>query len=341
MKKSLVAIAALSALLSACGGGGDSGGGTSSTPASGGSTSPAVTPPPPSSVAPATSAPTPTYASADQRLSAFSALNTVRSKMGVGMLKQDTILDQAAENHLTYAKTNSVMSHTETQGQAGFTGVTPFDQVVAAGGSRSQWIGQEMGQAGYLSGAECVAGWLHSVYHLQGATSNQENVGIAFHDNYCVVNFAVVTGANGGGYGLPQWGGQQLPTNAVAYYPLDNDSVVGSFNPATESPNPAADLTSAGTPIMFRVGAPQSTDVLTVSSFTLTGPGGASVPVRVLVPSAAKSGSMSGAVADSNLYAGVVFMLPTQPLAAGMYTATFSGARNGTSISKSWSFSAF
>ncbi|WP_042875546.1 CAP domain-containing protein [Cupriavidus necator] len=339
MKKSLVAVAALSALLAACGGGGGDGGDSPGTTPTAPNTP--TTPQAPTSVPPATSVPTPTYGAADQRLSAFDALNTLRQKMGVGMLKQDAVLDLAAENHLNYAKANNTTSHLETQGLTGFTGANPYDQVVAAGGSKNQWIGQELGKAGYLSGAECAQAFLHSVYHLQGATSGQETVGIAFHDNLCVINFGVVTGANGSGYGLPQWGGQQLPANAVAYYPLDNDTVVGSFTPASESPNPAPDLASAGTPIMFRVGAPNASDVLTVSAFTLTGPGGASVPVRVLVPSAAQSGSMSGAISDSNLYAGVVFMLPTAPLAAGAYTATFAGARNGVAISKSWSFKAF
>jgi len=36
-----------------------------------------------------------------------------------------------------------------------------------------------------------------------------------------------------------------------------------------------------------------------------------------------------------------VFLLPTQPIAAGTYTATFAGARNGVAINKSWRFTAF
>lgn len=332
----LATAAALS--LSACGGGGSESGTNNGTSGPSANPTPAPTPSP-TSIAPTTSVPTPTYS--DARLSAYNALNSLRQKMGVGLLKQDLVLDVAAENHLTYAKANNTISHTETQSLSGFTGATPYDQVVAAGGSANQWIGQVLGKAGYVDGAECIGSFMHSVYHLQGLTSNQETTGIAFHDSMCVINFAVVTGANGGGYGLPQYGGQQLSANTFAYYPLDNDSVVGSFTPASESPNPASDLTTAGTPIMFRVSAPVASDVLTVSSFTLTGPGGASVPVRVLVPTAAKAGSNVSAVADVNLFAGVVFMLPTQALSAGQYTATFAGARNGVSITKSWSFNAF
>jgi len=329
---SALALASLLALAACGGGGGDDGGSKQASPPP---TTP-TTPQEPTSIPPATTAPASSYPGGDLRLAAFNALNDYRIKMGVGALKQDTALDVAADNHLGYMKTNGTRGHLEVAGSAGFTGVNPYDQVVAAGGNKNQWIGQ------VASGStDCLGDFKDTVYHLQAITGNQESVGFAARDGYCVINFGVVTGANGSGYGLPQWGGQQLASNAVAYSPVDNETVYGGFTPAAESPNPAPDLTSAGRPIMFRVPAPDANDVLTVSSFTLSGPGGAAIPVRVLVPSKAKAGSVASAIEDKNLYAGVVFMLPTQPLAAGTYTATFSGARNGVAITKSWSFTAF
>ncbi|KAA0178819.1 CAP domain-containing protein [Cupriavidus gilardii] len=327
----------IAGLLAACGGGGGDDGGSTQPGTNPGTTNP--TPTPPDSVPPSPTSPTPTYPTADGRLAAFEALNTMRIKIGVGALQQDATLDVAADNHLSYMKANSVVTHTEEPAKTGFTGVNPYDQVVAAGGIKEQWIGQ-VATGGAPDGAECVAGFKRSVYHLQGITSNQEKVGISVRDNFCVINFAVVTGAKGGGYGLAQWGGQQLAANAMAYYPSDGDSVLGTFMPAAESPNPAPDLSSAGHPIMFRVAAPDANDVLTVSSFTLVDPNGAAVPARVLVPSNAKAGSLASAIEDANLYRGVVFLLPTQPLTAGSYTATFSGARNGAAITKTWSFTA-
>nr|WP_280971467.1 CAP domain-containing protein [Cupriavidus gilardii]WDE72704.1 hypothetical protein [Cupriavidus gilardii] len=338
MNKKVFVSVLLSAVLAACGGGGgDDGGGSSPTNPT--NPTPTPTPTPPDSVTPSPTAPTPTYPSADGRLAAFEALNSMRVKIGVGAVQQDATLDVAADNHLSYMKANSVVSHSEDPAKPGFTGENPYDQVLAAGGIKDQWIGQ-VATGGAPDGAECVAGFKRSVYHLQGITSNQEKVGISVRDNFCVINFAVVTGAKGGGYGLAQWGGQQLAANAMAYYPSDGDSVLGTFMPAAESPNPAPDLSTAGHPIMFRVAAPDANDVLTVSSFTLVDPNGAPVPARVLVPSNAKAGSLASALEDANLYRGVVFLLPTQPLAAGSYTATFSGARNGAAITKTWSFMA-
>lgn len=326
---------AMTLALAACGGGGGDDGGSKSptTPP----TTP-TTPQEPTSVPPATFAPAPTYPDGDQRLVTFNALNDYRIKMGVGALKQDLALDIAADNHLGYMKANSVVVHEEISGKPGFTGVNPYEQALAAGASRSQWVGQTA-YGGLISA--CLGTFKNSVYHLQGITSNQETIGLSLRDGYCVMNFGVVTGAKDGGYGLPQWGGQQMTSSSVTYSPVDGETVIGYFNAAGESPSPAPDLPSAGHPVMFRVPASDAGDVLTVSSFALVGPGGSSVPARVLVPSKAKAGSMPSAIEDANLYAGVVFLLPTQPLSAGTYTATFAGARNGVAVSKSWSFTAF
>lgn len=208
MKPGLSAIALASLLaLAACGGGGGGDDGGSKQQPSTPPTTP-TTPQDPTSVPPATTAPTPTYPAGDLRFTTFNDLNDFRVKIGVGALKQDDKLDLAADNHLAYMKANSTISHLEVQGNAGFTGVTPYDQVVAAGGSREQWIGQVAGGS-----VSCLANFKNSVYHLQSITSPQETVGIALRDNFCVINYGLKTGANGSGYGIPLWGGQQMATN--------------------------------------------------------------------------------------------------------------------------------
>ena len=91
---------------------------------------------------------------------------------------------------------------------------------------------------------------------------------------------------------------------------------------------------------MVMVNAAQAGDVLTVSSFTLTAANGTVVLARVIVPSAAMTGS-TGATADVNnaLFPGVAFLLPLAPLAANTtYTASFNGARDGSPVSTAWTF---
>ncbi len=336
MKQSLFVVAAISTFIAACASMGNAG----ATPPTIASHLPhaSIIGKKPSSATHIVIARASTYPKADPRLEFFNALNALRVAMGVGALRQDAALDAAAENHLEYMKLNAVLSHTETPGNPGFTSPDPYLQVLTAGGSHQQWVGQNA-YNGEL--ARCLAAMANSVYHLQGITSNQETIGLAMRDNYCVANFGVVTAAGTGGYGLAQWGGQQLPPSAAAHYPADNANVYGVFVPGEETPNPAPDLARAGPPIMFRVNVEKPSDVLTVSNFILTGPGGSRIPARILVPAQSKAGSLASAIEDAGLYRGVVFLLPTQPIGAGTYTATFAGARNGVAINKSWRFTAF
>lgn len=336
MKQSLFVVAAISTFIAACASMGNAG----ATPPTIASHLPhaSIIGNKPSSATHIVVARTSTYPGTDPRLEFFNTLNALRVAMGVGALRQDAALDAAAENHLEYMKLNAVMSHTETPGNPGFTSPDPYLQVLTAGGSHQQWVGQNA-YNGEL--ARCLAAMANSVYHLQGITSNQETIGLAMRDHYCVANFGVVTAAGTGGYGLAQWGGQQLPPGAGAHYPADNANVYGVFIPGEETPNPAPDLARAGPPIMFRVNVEKPSDVLTVSNFTLTGPGGSRIPARILVPAQSKAGSLASATEDAGLYRGVVFLLPTQPIAPGTYTATFAGARNGVAINRSWRFTAF
>jgi hypothetical protein len=93
---------------------------------------------------------------------------------------------------------------------------------------------------------------------------------------------------------------------------------------------------------MVQVNAASAGDVLTVSSFTLTAANGTVVPTRIIVPSAALTGSTASATADVNsgeMQPGHAFLLPLAALTANTtYTVAFSGARDGTPISKTWTF---
>jgi uncharacterized protein YkwD len=101
-----------SLLLASCGGSNDS---NSSAP---------YTPPPAPVEAPARplgSVPEPTYPNEPLRLAAFQRLQTIRLDAGLGVFKQTTPLDTAAQNHSRYQVLNSVVSHEEISGKPGFT----------------------------------------------------------------------------------------------------------------------------------------------------------------------------------------------------------------------------
>ena len=130
-----------------------------------------------------------------------------------------------------------------------------------------------------------------------------------------------------------------MPTTTIAHSPLVNEPNV-ALAMIAEDVNVAPDIAAPGRPIMVQVNA-SAGDVLTISSFTLTAANGSVVAGRLIVPSAALTGSSAGVTADVNsaLFPGVAFLLPLAPLTANTtYTATFSGARDGTPISVTWSF---
>ncbi|SIO72875.1 Cysteine-rich secretory protein family protein [Burkholderia sp. GAS332] len=365
MKNRKIAFTAVSLaatmMLVACGGGG---GGSSNTgaaaPASGAST-PASTAPTTNSGNLQTSVPTAAYTGGTAQASIFSQLNAYRSAMGVGLLKQDSILDTSASAHALYLVDNfangniTSVTHNEVSTFADYYEATPLSRAQKAGAPATEWIAENaavgLNQAtGDANASNCLGQYLNTVYHLQGATVIQETIGIGFQTNLaqgtygCVLDFGETTNVVGTptANGLYVGGGQQMATTTIAHSPISNETNVARAMVA-ESPNPAPDLTSPGRPLMVRMTAASAGDVLTVSSFTLTAADGTVVPARIIVPSAAMTGS-TGATADVNngLYPGVVFLLPQAPLAANTtYTAAFSGQRNGKPVSATpitWTF---
>ncbi|BDC45312.1 CAP domain-containing protein [Paraburkholderia terrae] len=353
MKKkiALTALSFAAALaLSACGGGGGSS--TSSTPPS--------TPPASTggnlqtSVAPAT------YTGGTMQAQAFSQLNAYRSSMGVGLLAQDTTLDTAAQAHALYLNTNigtgaiTSLSHNELSSLPNYYGDTPLSRAQKAGAPVTEFIGEDVAggipQADAASYAKnCLSRLLDTVYHLQDLTNSAEKVGIGFTQNSgtyvdytCSLDFGETTNVVGApqANGLYIYGGQQMPTDSVAVSPLLNDTGV-ELAMTPETTNPAPDLANPGRPIMVRVNAASPGDVLTVTSFTLTAANGTQVAARIIVPSAALTGSTATATADVNnkFYPGVAILLPLAPLSANTtYTVSFSGARDGKALSKTWNF---
>jgi hypothetical protein len=350
----LTAMAIASAVvLAACGGGG----GSDSTGAASPASSPSGGGSPQTSIPPKTSVPPTTFPTTTPQAIAFAQLNANRLAMGVGEVSQDSILDTAADKHASYLATNlqngniTALSHDESSTLPGFFATTPLARAQVAGAPVTEWITEDVGgdllQADASStGSDCVTKLFATVYHLQSMTGPHETVGIGFEQNtidfVCAFDFGQTTGVFGApvANGWLQGAGQQMPVGAIATWPLANATGLPTKMSA-ESPNPAPDLATPGTPIMILVNAANAGDLLTVSNFSLTAAGGVNIPARIILPSAALTGSIAGATADVNntLSSGVAFLLPLTPLSTNTtYTVTFSGARDGTPLSKTWSF---
>jgi hypothetical protein len=354
---SVVVIAAL--VLSACGGGGGSS--ATTPPTTTASAPPAASSPSTSSgsSAPLATSATNPFSANSAQATIFAAVNSYRNQLGVGELADDPILDTAATAHATYLSANlgngdlgGALSHNEVSTFSDFYADTPLDRAQKAGAPVTEFIGEDLTAssqaAPVAAGTDCVSSLLDTVYHLTGLTDTQQTLGIGFTpvtggvSATCVLDFGSTTGV----YGTPQanaipvFGGQQMATTAIAHAPGSNETGV-ALSMTAESPNPAPSITTPGRPLMVRVNAASAGDVLTVSSFTLKDASGNVVAGEILIPSGAVTGSAANAVVDANglLPPGVVFFIPTQPLIANtVYTASFSGARDGTPISPSWTF---
>ncbi|MDR5884115.1 CAP domain-containing protein [Caballeronia sp. LZ032] len=370
-KLSMAAIAA-SLLVAACGGGG--GGSTSAGTAAPASSpdagsSPAGTPSgastptgttPSTGVAPATTVPAATYDGSSFQAAAFALVNNYRASMGVGTLKQDPVLDTAAQAHALYlfsnlkARTIPTLDHNEIAGNLNYYADTPLARAQKAGAPTTEYIGESIAAnvsqlTTAAAAADCIGQNLASVYHLAGLTFTQETVGIGYMPGdstwaqyTCSLEYGTLTGvsgaplANANSYS----GGQQIATNAVVHSPFTNEAGVRTAM-VPEAPNPASDLTAPGRPIMVRVNA-ENRDTLSVSQFTLTDAAGTQVAARILVPASAQASSTATTVADPNnaLPNGTAILLPLSPLRANTtYTVTFNGARDGVALpATTWSF---
>jgi hypothetical protein len=232
-----------------------------------------------------TSVPAPTYAAGSQQLAAFNYLNGIRGRCGFGLLKQDTRLDQAADDHANYLALNfstTGLTHTQVSGLPGFTGVTA--------GDRAQQRGYPLGIPNQLnpgSVGEGVAGGLgaplgtavgtsqltQSTYHALGALSDVLDIG--FGAKQIATTSAVVLK-----YGIQnQAQAQRLAGDAVALYPCDGESNTLRVHPA-ESPDPMPGFAfrSYGAPLLAKV---RDDQLLTIDSWTITSAGGVPLPATI------------------------------------------------------------
>src|SRR5471032_2265653 len=99
------------ALLTACGGGGGSNGAVAV------STNAAIPQGPGSPVA-----------TGDTAVDGVNWINYRRGQLGLSVLARNSKMDTAAQGHSNYLRLNNTVTHFQTMGQPGFTGVSPQDR---------------------------------------------------------------------------------------------------------------------------------------------------------------------------------------------------------------------
>ena len=306
MEKWRSPVAALLAalLLAACGGGG---GGTSTNSSVG---TPAVTDP----GAPASTGNTAT--------DGYNWFNYRRAQLGLSTLTRNSLINTAAQGHSDYQRTNNVVTHEQTQGQPGFTGVSLLDRLRAAGYtlSGSYSAGEVISATSSTSGAYQAEELITAIYHrfvIFEPIFREIGTGAATTSGgytYFTADFAVVNGYSG------------LGTGKFVGYPYDGQTGVPlNFYSDQESPDPVPNQNEVGYPISVHA---DGTSSVTVQSFSVAPRGGSALSTRLLSLAAGTSTTGSAAA-----------IVPLAPLKSGtIYDVSFSGTVGGVAVSRSWSF---
>ncbi|RKU01244.1 serine protease [Burkholderia sp. Nafp2/4-1b] len=325
---SALSIAALLAL-AACGGGGD--GGSSSTGSTGsgsGSSGGGSTP-----VAVTGTLDTPQYAQGSAQLAAFNLLNQYRTQCGFPALKQNTVLDQAAQNHAKYMGLNNVITDTEVAASQGYTGGSYLDRAVAVG-FPSNVLGIGVSGAGNavfssnfsatLAGQQFVYSLLGGVYHADVAAFPVNIGGFGEYEtqttsgsNTYTLSWQSISMLNSSA---------QTLSNGPKTFPCDGVTGV-PYRGLNEIPMPPNVTASGwGTPLVVMGNL---TDTVVLQSASVTGPSGV-VAVQVLNASTDPNKELG-------TYQAVAY--PTSPLSPNTtYSVTLNGTVNGTAFSRSFSF---
>ncbi|CAN7217346.1 MULTISPECIES: CAP domain-containing protein [unclassified Variovorax] len=331
------------ALIAACGGGGGGGGGVAVLPP--GSTASTQTPPsaPADGALPSTlvtSVPPDTYGASSEGHQAFALLNAERERCGFGLLAQNAQLDAAAKAHADWQIVNNQLTHQETPGTSGFTGVNPVDRVSAAGYSAGG-VGDEISSLYYSgsiagTGVFGVRALLALPYHQVGMLGGFRDIGIALRGSDELGTTAIFGPRTVQQFNLgftPAAGRQEPASDQVLTYPCEGTSGV-FFEITNETPNPVPgrDLRASplGHGLLVAVRTGQTLAISSASMQTLSG----NVPV-VLRPAMTSDNDPNGVLAANK-----ALIIPDASLMPNTaYAVRIAGTNDGVSFARSFNFS--
>lgn len=306
------AMVLVAALLAGCGGGG---GGDTAT-ASSSSTPPSTLPLQPG-------APTLTGNTA---LDGYNWINYRRAQLGLSVLSRNAQVDAAALGHSNYLRLNNTVSHEQTAGAPGFTGVNLTNRLSAAGYALTGGyaIGEVISATSETSGFYQAEELITAIYHRfvmfepvfkeigTGATT------VAGGYTYFTADLTAINGLGAG-----------VGAGRLVNYPVNNQTGVPvNFFSDTESPDPVPNQNVVGYPISVHADSGRGGAGVVVRSFTVT-PRGGSALNTLLLSSATDSRTTSSAAA----------IIPLTPLRRGtVYDVSFEGTVGGVEAPRTWSF---
>ena len=294
--------------LAACGGGSGSSSSTSR----------------PEAAAPATAAGAPNGPAATGNIATdgITWFNYRRQQLGLRVLARAALADAAAQGHANYERTNDTITHEQTRGAPGFTGVTVGDRLVAAGYQfRSAYaFGEVLSQTSDPSGFNTAEDLIGAIYHRF----------VIFDPVFEQIGGGAATVPNGSNYFAANFVALRLDSGLGAgkfvVYPFDGQTgVQRNFFSNHEVPDPVPSRDEVGYPVSVHA---DITSFVKVLSFSIRPRGGASLEVQRL-----------DSAVDPQTPSSAASIIPLDPLRpATTYDVEFSGTVDGVPVSRTWSF---
>jgi uncharacterized protein YkwD len=252
-------------------------------------------------------------------------INYRRSQAGMPVLTHSSIIDVAAQGHSDYQRQNNTVTHEQTTGKPGFTGVKLDDRLRAAGYTFGfpNAIGEVISATNNGSGFYMAEELITAIYHRfvifepvfteigTGAATTSANY------NYFTADFVTNNGYGNG-----------IAAGTIVTWPVNGQTQVPpNFFSDYEEPDPVPNANEVGYPVSVHTNL---TRKLTVQSFTIRAHGaGADLATRLLA---------QGQDANTTTQSAAAIVPLSRLAAATTYDVTFTGAIDGTPISRSWSF---
>ena len=328
--KNIFSALSLTALLAACGGGG-------------GGSAPATTSTSTDSTAPTStntgSTTTPQYPAGSQELAALNQINAMRQQCGFSELSENTLLDQAAVNHMGYMTDQKVIGHYEpVSTDPHHTGYDPTDRMahvgfgVAGGNQATEVISPA--PTNNDGGAASVMRLASVPYHLTSMFYPLAEVGISYQPlNFgpAAPMYTLIMDLANHASGSPA---APVYASAPLTFPCQGTTGVDYESAGGEEPTPYLN----GSPLDLQanpIGTPITvignlSDTVLLTSGTLMGPNGNQIALNL---------TDSSHDPNHNLAPFAAFAFPTNPLLPNTsYSAVLNGTINGAAFSRNFSF---
>ena len=247
--------------------------------------------------------------------------NFRRQQAGIVTVARDPRADVAAQGHSEYQKANNTITHEQTPGAPGFTGVTVGDRLSAAGYRfvSGYAYGEVISATSDTSGVNAAEDLIAAVYHrfvILEPVFRQVGGGsasVSGGQTYFTANF--VTDQLSG-----------LGAGKMVSYPFSGQTrVPRNFFSDNEVPDPVAGRNEVGYPISVHA---DITSTISVQGFTISPRGGGPLPTQLLTHAGDMQTPLSAAA--------IVPLAPLLP--ASTYDVQFTGTVDGAAASRSWSF---